>query len=299
MESRNIVVAVDGSPESDRAAVWAAREAATTGAELFVVSAWTPTPLAYLGDGGPAVGPHEQAARAAVGRGTAAARAAEPDVVVVAEALRGPVARTLVEVSAGAELVVLGAAPVSSVRRALGGSVTTHVSAHAVCPVVTVRGPAGDLSGGSAQPVVVGVDGSRSSCDAIGFAIEYADRHRLEVVALKAWSPADSDPFGSRSLGGAPSYERACLEVAESVAGWTQQYPDVKVTVAVRDAHPVVALVDAAEHAALVVVGSHGYGWFREMVIGSVSAALVHESPSSVVVVRSRADRSRRWFSAR
>lgn len=76
--------------------------------------------------------------------------------------------------------------------------------------------------------------------------------------------------------------------LAESLAGWSERYPDVAVRrVLVRD-RPVRALLSEAENAQLVVVGSHGRGGFTGMLLGSTSAALVQSVECPIVVVRER-----------
>jgi nucleotide-binding universal stress UspA family protein len=51
---------------------------------------------------------------------------------------------------------------------------------------------------------------------------------------------------------------------------------------------PKQAIVEEAEEwgADLIVVGSHGYGFWERMFLGSVSSAVVHHAPCSVLVVR-------------
>lgn len=53
------------------------------------------------------------------------------------------------------------------------------------------------------------------------------------------------------------------------------------------------AIVEEAREwsADLIVVGSHGYGFWQRMLLGSVSNAVVHHAPCSVLVVR---DKNRR-----
>ena len=59
---------------------------------------------------------------------------------------------------------------------------------------------------------------------------------------------------------------------------------------------PAQVIVEAAESwkADLVVVGSHGYGFWRRIALGSVSDAVVHHSPCSVLVVRSQSEESKK-----
>jgi nucleotide-binding universal stress UspA family protein len=50
------------------------------------------------------------------------------------------------------------------------------------------------------------------------------------------------------------------------------------------------ALLDAADGAALVVVGSRGRGGFAGLVLGSTSEQVSRHAPCAVVVVRGTAD---------
>ena len=54
------------------------------------------------------------------------------------------------------------------------------------------------------------------------------------------------------------------------------------------------SIVDEAEKfgANLIVVGSHGYGFFDRMLLGSVSDYVVHHAPCSVLIVRSENDKA-------
>ncbi len=60
----------------------------------------------------------------------------------------------------------------------------------------------------------------------------------------------------------------------------------VKVSSTVVEGHPAVELLNAAENAELLVVGSRGHGAFTGMLLGSVSEHCVSHSPCPVVVVR-------------
>jgi nucleotide-binding universal stress UspA family protein len=63
---------------------------------------------------------------------------------------------------------------------------------------------------------------------------------------------------------------------------------EAQIETAVLVGTPKMSIVEDAEDwgADLIVVGSHGYGFFERMLIGSVSDAILHHSPCSVLVVK-------------
>ena len=78
--------------------------------------------------------------------------------------------------------------------------------------------------------------------------------------------------------------ERVVL--AERLAGWAEQYPDVPVTQVLLQGPAAAALVRRSEHAQLVVVGAHGRGNLSGMLLGSVSQAVLRRAQCPVAVVR-------------
>ena len=63
------------------------------------------------------------------------------------------------------------------------------------------------------------------------------------------------------------------------------EHPGLEVRVALLDDDPAHALVAASKDAVLVVVGSRGLGAFRGMLLGSVSADVVRNAASTVLVL--------------
>jgi nucleotide-binding universal stress UspA family protein len=63
----------------------------------------------------------------------------------------------------------------------------------------------------------------------------------------------------------------------------------VKVSSVVREGNAAQVLLDAANGAELLVVGSRGHGGFAEALLGSVSHACVHHARCPVVIIRAAA----------
>ncbi|HXT46212.1 MAG TPA: universal stress protein [Pseudonocardiaceae bacterium] len=184
-----------------------------------------------------------------------------------------------------AQLLVLGHRGLGGVAGLLLDSVTVALAAHAACPVVVVRG-AEPLDALGQLPVVVGVDGTPNSEAAIAFTFSAANAHRVPLVAVHTWWDSLVDPALDSLLDwdAIEAEEREVL--AERLAGWGEEYPDVPVQRIVTRDRPVHRPLKQARGAQLVIVGSRGRGTFSGLLLGSVSHALLHHAPCPVVIVR-------------
>lgn len=141
---REIVVGVDGSPGAGHALGWAAAYAAPGEQRLRLVHAHVPYSRQYPFDltaAGPGLDAAEARGRAAAESvlADAAARVrAEADVDVVTELVEGDAAQALLERSAGADLLVVGARGLGGFAGLLLGSVSQRCVQHASCPVVVI-----------------------------------------------------------------------------------------------------------------------------------------------------------------
>jgi nucleotide-binding universal stress UspA family protein len=146
---------------------------------------------------------------------------------------------------------------------------------------------------GSEQPaaaphVIVGVDGSAESVEALAWAAGYAAATRATISAVHAWHYPAAGPVPA---GRAPqsitdevrAHMQAVLDAAlTEVFGTTA--PD-RVDTKVAYGHPAMVLVNEAEGADLLVVGNRGHGQFHGMLLGSVSIHCVTMAGCPVVVV--------------
>ena len=132
--------------------------------------------------------------------------------------------------------------------------------------------------------IVVGVDGSPESKQALRTAAELATamKCRLEVVA--AWHfPAT---FGLTYV--PPEYnahdlaEKALQEAVDEVFG-ADRPPAMAVIV--REGLPSQVLLDEAENAAMLVVGSRGRGGFTGLLLGSVSSVVAQHAHCPVLTL--------------
>jgi nucleotide-binding universal stress UspA family protein len=134
--------------------------------------------------------------------------------------------------------------------------------------------------------IVVGIDGSESSAEALRWAATQARLTGDDLEVVMAWEfPTTFGTAPPVPAGYDPAQDTASL-LAELVQRELGSDSGLKVTQTVVEGHPAPVLVDAARGADLLVVGSRGHGAFVGMLVGSVSEHCVSHAPCPVVVVR-------------
>ena len=148
------------------------------------------------------------------------------------------------------------------------------------------------------EKIVVGIDGSNASRDALRWAVEDARARGAEVVALHAYDVlvpvTDAVPTAPIDVPGltAEVHDDAQQFVAKVVDEVVGSSVSVDVApMAVEDA-PAKALLDASRDADLLVVGSHGHG-LSGLLLGSVSLECAQHAACPVVIFRSSAQDER------
>jgi nucleotide-binding universal stress UspA family protein len=282
-----VVVGVDRSKESAEALRWAFREAQLRGATLEVVLAWGSLDR-YRGRD--RFEPFYDAADASQSLDAFVAETlpeADHGVVKIT-AVEGSAADALVAASIRADLLAVGPRGTGGFLGLRLGSVTERCLTETLGPVAVVRAwperPAGEV-----ERVVVAVDGSESSHDAVRWAVDECARRRSRLAVVCAWlDPAPAGPYSSGAID-AGVFEAAAwrtIERALDLDGLDLSVlPEPPERVAIHGSAGA-AIVEAAEGADLLVVGSRGLGRFHRVLLGSVAAHVARRAPTPVVIVR-------------
>ncbi|WP_167760639.1 universal stress protein [Blastococcus sp. CT_GayMR16] len=284
-----VVVGVDGSTGARVALVWAMTDAARRGARLQVVSTfpveayWADPNLiderrvdAVRADTEVRVRALIEEVRSESGDGPA-----QVDVVV----LPGAAARQLLAAAEGADLLVVGSRGRGPVRSTVLGSVALHTVTHARCPVVVVHPRA---AAASARPrVVVGLDGSEGSREALARALTEAGGLGAEVAAVAAFSATSywSDSYVVVIPPPAQMQEDTRRAAEAMVADVVPARSTVAVRTTAVEGPAGDVLVGESEGAGLLVVGSRGLGAIRGMLLGSIALHCVVHARCPVMVV--------------
>lgn len=273
---KRIVVGVDGSAGAKEALRWAIEETGRHEALLTAVMAWS-----YLdqhhADRSEAFDSsygEEQARDALRARVDALAPSRPIEQHVVCDLP----ARALIEAGSGADLLVVGARGMGGFKGLLLGSVSERILEHAPCPVAVVRED--DLQPPN-RPVVVGIDGSETSTRALQWSARVAAVRGAPLHVVHAWHI----PVAAVSIEQvANSVESAARDVLDA-ALVDPALAGLKVEGHLPCLGAVQALLDCADAASLIVVGSRGLGRFGRALLGSTSRQLAHHAPCPFVVV--------------
>jgi nucleotide-binding universal stress UspA family protein len=145
-------------------------------------------------------------------------------------------------------------------------------------------------------PIVVGVDGSEDSKDALRWAARQAQLTDAPLEVIAAWHlPVDfatawqiPATYG-KSRAQVDFTEDAHKVLTAAIEEVLGANPQVVVTPKLVSGQAAPVLIEASRHAALLVVGGSGHGGFTGMLLGSVSQHCVQHATCPVVVVRHRA----------
>ena len=157
--------------------------------------------------------------------------------------------------------------------------------------------------------IVVGVDGSRAAHEALAWALEQAELRGSDLHIVHTYGPDGEESPYAPSYAYAPDlriaeklteedkrwreehhrrvHDRAIRMVSDLVKSVGADRAKVKVhQEVIASSRAAQTLLDLAEGADLLVVGSRGRGGFKGLLLGSVSQQCTHHAPCPVVVVR-------------
>jgi nucleotide-binding universal stress UspA family protein len=279
-----IVVGVDRSPASVQALVWASREAGLRDLPLRAVLVWHYLDQSHPG-GEDRFDPlyDEHAARASLDEVIEGALGPEAAATVQREVVCDLAPRALLEQSSNAALLVLGSRGIGGFKGLLLGSVSHQCLKHATVPVAIIRAGWQPPSGDGPERIVVGVDGSAASHDALRWAVVEGRLRGATVEAVHAWHvPAlIAQPFGVAVVD-PRVFEEAAQRVVDAAVAEVG-VPDVVPRLVQGDI--AGSLLDVSRDADLVVTAKRGIGGFKGLLLGSVSDQVAQHATVPVVVI--------------
>lgn len=280
--SLKYLIGVDGSEQSRVALAWGLARASERGAEVELLhvadDSFLSESVAFLSEA-------QQASEQMLQAETEYARSLGFTGKISGTAVVGHPIAEVEEASKHADLLILGAHNGSRFAGSFFGTRAVKVAATAHCPVAVIPAVA------AAEPkagVVVGVDGSEASKKAIAVAAESASFRGSPLIAVYAWMPPLTPGLEYLWSEELVESQRSAAEeaIAIGVAGLAERYPDLEIRREIVQSPPVAALVQAAEGAELLVVGSRGRGGISRLLLGSVSHGVLQALPCPVVVTR-------------
>lgn len=269
---RRVIVGVDASAEAEAAAHWAVREAELRQADLLLVHAYEV----------PLLPAHSRLATIARGRqereallDKVAATLVLPPAMHLDRLIEIDTPEYLLPIlSEQAELTVLGQDHPALTGRMPLGHTASSVASMSRHPVVAV--PRGWITRVDDQrPITVAIDGRHPSKTTLGYAFTEASLRQVPVLVVH------SAPLAQLADGG----QDTRLNVAEILAGWKADYPDVEVDALLLAGPPRDTVVAASAETQLMVVGVpyRGREWTRW--IRSVARSVLNRASCPVAVI--------------
>jgi len=284
----NMLVGIDGSPDSRAALRWAATVARARGLPLRAMWAWQYPAEAVVSVGPLHLADPDEIALAVEAelRAVVEAELGEAAGEVTLQVGRGAAAAALLRASRqGTVMLVVGSRGLGGFQGLRLGSVSRQLCEHAPCPVTVLRrGAVTQLE--RLNRIVVGVDGSEESLRALRAGHDLATRVGAALVAVNVIVPGPAlDPGGGIPV---PDPEAARAQVQQ----WCQTLGDAGTlpAIEVRSGDARTELLDVVREwsAELLVVGSRGLGPVGRLLLGSVATWLVGHSDIPVTVVPHR-----------
>ncbi len=280
---RGTVVGVDGSKEARLALEWAMAKQDLFGPVTPVLG----FPVTAFGDG---IGiPSIRAEVVDAMHKAAEARLMKaidgyPELIDRARLIPSHPGSALVGAAAQSALLVVGSRGRSAFVETLFGSVGSYCAKHAKVPLAVI--PEGSDAGGELGEVIVGVDGSPNSANALEWALRHvASTGRVTAVGCWDLIPLVEAPTWDRALEAATAVhiEDTIAELKDAAGPTQASWPPVEIRVHRGD--PRVVLPTLAKTADLLVVGARGHRGIPHLLLGSTTTSLFHHPSGPTVVI--------------
>jgi nucleotide-binding universal stress UspA family protein len=273
MHATSILVGYNQTPEALGAFRWAVEAARVRHLPIHVAQA------------GRALAPHDQGP-AVPPLSQLAAHVVDGAMTITTEAVPAASLTDVAHAAGPDAILVIGARHPTSGLHALLGGTTSATIRESTCPLVIAR-PGAHPAG----PVVVGLSDHPESRRTLAWAFDHASRHGLAVHAVHAYHQPVYNPEGARES--PADLARRTTEVEdlllhEEVAGFVEDYPDVRLTSQAVHDTPSRALIQASQDASLVVMGTRAHSLVLALLIGSPPQVVAPRSACSVAVIPHR-----------
>ncbi len=271
-----ILVGVDGSPNANAAAAWAAELGRRLEAPVEAVAAWTEVPPPYV-DG---VDEHAAEMNAHVAEIMTQSLADYGLDSIKVTAVQGPIADVLLGTAdeMGASMLVVGTRGLGPLSGLLLGSISRRLLFTTDRPLVVVPRRAPPESQALTR-VVVGVDCSPAARPVLSWSARFCADLGVPATIVRCASPGCERPPGH--------VDRVDDQVRSDTEEALEEFRtlNVEYTIAIAHCDPRVALVDNAtsDQAGLIVIGSRGEGQFRGL--GGTASYLARHSPVPLAVI--------------
>jgi nucleotide-binding universal stress UspA family protein len=142
--------------------------------------------------------------------------------------------------------------------------------------------------------VVVGVDGSAGSSEALQWAIAEARLRQVPLRAIHAWTYAEplippliGYPYSAEDVESAIDERRQAAEgLLEQATEALAEAREIEIERVIGEGSAARVLIDAVGEDDLLVVGTRGHGGFSSLLLGSVSEQCAEHASCPVVIVR-------------
>lgn len=282
-----VLVGVDGSPDANRALVYARGAAELRGADLLIVHVVDDAVLA--GAWGVVYDPSvlHDAGEAVVAEAAENCRAAGmPADRIRTEVAMGNATAALTKMSRDADLLVVGRRSLSGLERIFVGSTSVGVAATAHCPVVMISAASSPGETGAKRRIGVGVDATANGAAALAAAFAEADLRKVSLEVIHAW-----DVPGAVRRSGEHAVEvagQAAIGGVQALLGPLQErYPQVPVSTHLVQGHPVKEMVARSKELDLLWLGVHTTAGFG---VGGVVRGVMAHAECPLALIRDRAE---------